>query len=145
MNRCGLWASGIQGWNHLPQISLILYAYNWLHKCLFVNFLWIHLLPVAKVSEQNCSYYVQLWGKRSLTMFMYIYVPSHEIMVLFVLRRRILQTGMRSHPVGLDIWFFVRPFVYFHTSCVRTAKALARLRSWGCSTEPSLVAYVIVP
>ena len=27
---------------------------------------------------------------------------------------------------GLDIWFLVAHFVYFHTSCVRTAKALAR-------------------
>ena len=34
-------------------------------------------------------------------------------------------------------------FVYFHTSCVRTAKALARLRWCAGSPEPSLVAYVI--
>ena len=39
----------------------------------------------------------------------------------------ILQTRMRSHPVGLDIWFLVGPFVYFHTLCVRTVKALVRL------------------
>ena len=31
--------------------------------------------------------------------------PSHEIMALFVLRKLILQTRMRSHPVGLDVWF----------------------------------------
>ena len=62
--------------------------------------------------------------------------PSHEIMVLFVLRKIILQTRMRSHPVGLDV-------VYFHTSCVRTGKALARLRGCAGSPEPSLVAYVI--
>ena len=37
-----------------------------------------------------------------------IYEPSHEIMVLFVLRKLILQTRMRSHPVGLDVWFFGR-------------------------------------
>ena len=29
--------------------------------------------------------------------------PSHEIMVLFVLRKLIFQTRMRSHPVGLDV------------------------------------------
>ena len=29
--------------------------------------------------------------------------PSHEIMVLFVLRKLILQTRMRSHPLGLDV------------------------------------------
>ena len=28
--------------------------------------------------------------------------PAHEIMVLFVLRKLILQTRMRSHPVGLE-------------------------------------------
>ena len=69
--------------------------------------------------------------------------PAHEIMARFVLRKLILQTRMRSHPVGLDVWFLVGPFVYFHTSCVRTAKALARLRGCAGSPEPSLVAYVI--
>ena len=63
--------------------------------------------------------------------------------VLFVLCKLILQTRMRSHPVGLDIWFFVRHFVYFHTSCVQTVMALARLRRCAGSPEPSLVAYVI--
>ena len=61
---------------------------------------------------------------------------------LFVLRKLILQTGMCSHPLGLDAWFLVGPFVYFHTSCVRTAKALARLPGYADSPEPSLVAYV---
>ena len=69
--------------------------------------------------------------------------PTHEIMALFVLRKLILQTRMRSHPVELDVWFFMGPFVYFHISCVRTAKALARLRGCAGSPEPSLVAYVI--
>ena len=62
-------------------------------------------------------------------------------MALFVLHKLILQMRMHSHPVGLDVWFFVGPFVYFHTSCVRTAKALAR--PCRCAPEPSLVAYVI--
>ena len=52
--------------------------------------------------------------------------PAHEIMALFVLRKLILQTRMCSHPVGPDIWCLVGPFGYFHTSCVQTAKALAR-------------------
>ena len=64
-------------------------------------------------------------------------------MVLFVLCKLILQTRMRSHPVGLDVWFLVGPFVYFYTFCVRTAKALSRLRGCAGSPEPSLVAYVI--
>ena len=68
---------------------------------------------------------------------------DYKIMVRFVLRKLILQTHMRSHPVGLDVWISVGPFVYFHTSCVRTAKALARLRGCAGSPEPSLFAYVI--
>ena len=69
--------------------------------------------------------------------------PAYEIMALFVLRKLILQTHMRSHQVGLGVWFLVGPFVYFHTLCVRTAKALARLRGCAGLPEPSLVAYVI--
>ena len=68
---------------------------------------------------------------------------SHELMVLFVLRKLIFQMHMCSHPVGLDVWFLVGPFIYFHTSCVRTAKALVRLGGCAGSPEPSLVAYVI--
>ena len=37
---------------------------------------------------------------------MYVYLifePSHEIMVLFNLRKLILQTRMRSYPVGLGV------------------------------------------
>ena len=49
--------------------------------------------------------------------------PAHELMVLFVLRNLTLQMRRCSHPVGLDDWFLVRPFFYFHTSCARTAKA----------------------
>ena len=67
--------------------------------------------------------------------------PAHEIMVLFVLHKLILQK--RSHPVRLDVWFLVGLFVYFHTLCEQTAKALARLRGCASSPEPSLVAYVI--
>ena len=69
--------------------------------------------------------------------------PSHGGMVLFVLRKVIFQTRMRSHPMGLDVWFSVGPFVYFPTSCARTAKALARLHGIAGSPGPSLVAYVI--
>ena len=50
---------------------------------------------------------------------------------------------MRSHSVGLDVWFLVGPFVLFRTSCVRTARALVRLRGCEGSPEPSLVTYVI--
>ena len=66
----------------------------------------------------------------------------HESVAFFVLRKLILQTCMHSNPVGLDVWFLVWPFVYFHTSCVRTVKALLRLRGCAGSPEPLLVAYV---
>ena len=69
--------------------------------------------------------------------------PAHEGMALFVLPNIILQTRMRSHPMGLDVSFSVGPLVYFRISCVRTAKALARLRGCAGSPEPSPVAYVI--
>ena len=68
---------------------------------------------------------------------------SDEIMVLFVLCKLILQMLMHNHPVGLDAWFLVGPFVYFHISCLWTVKALARLRRCTGSAEPSLVACVI--
>ena len=32
-----------------------------------------------------------------------LFEPAHEIMVLFVLRKLILQTRMRGHPVGLAV------------------------------------------
>ena len=72
-----------------------------------------------------------------------VHEPWHEIMVLFVLRKLILQTHRRSHPEGLNVWFLVGPFFFFHTSYVRTTKALARLHRNAGSPEPSLVAYVI--
>ena len=71
------------------------------------------------------------------------YEPCHEIMVRFVLRNLIFQRCMRSLPEGLDVRILVGPFVYYHTLCVRTAKALARLPGCADSPEPSLVAYVI--
>ena len=40
--------------------------------------------------------------------------------------------------------FFVGPFVYFHTWCVQTAKALARLRGCAGSSKPSLDAFMYV-
>ena len=84
---------------------------------------------------------VTVWHKRNTT-FLSI-EPAHEIMALCVLRKPILQMHMRNHPAGLDVWLFVRLFVYSYTLCVRTVKALTRLRGWAGSPEPSLLAYVI--
>ena len=86
----------------------------------------------------NYPPYPFLWSLKEIT-----FEPSHEIMALFVLRKLILQTRMHSLPVELDVWFLVVPVVYFYTLCVRTAKALARLRRWAGSPEHPLVAYAI--
>ena len=48
--------------------------------------------------------------------------PAHEIMALFVFHKLILQTRMYSHPMGLDVWFMVSPFVYVHTSILHVCE-----------------------
>ena len=68
-------------------------------------------------------------------------------MALFVLRKFILQTRMCSHPVGLDVWFYVD---HFSSSILHVCE---QRRLWrdcadtqairAVSPEPSLVAYVI--
>ena len=45
---------------------------------------------------------VQLFP-RKMTTKLTANEPSHEIVVLFVLRKLILQTRIRSHPVGIDV------------------------------------------
>ena len=56
--------------------------------------------------------------------------PSHETMVLLVLRKLILQMCMRSHPVELDVWFLVGLFIYFHTFILHMCKQ--RRLWWDC-------------
>ena len=41
-------------------------------------------------------------------------------MVLFVLRKLIFLMRMRSHTMGLDVWFLVGPIVYFHNLCANS-------------------------
>ena len=88
-----------------------------------------HHTPVAKPLPQPCE--LPIWQQNE---------QCHEIMALFVLCKVFLQTRMRSHQVRLDVWFLVRPFVSFHRSCVRAAKALASLRRCAGLPEPSLIA-----
>ena len=101
----------------------------------------------AHVDLSLCWAHMQFYSKcrASAIVFSYFesFEPAHEIIVLFVLRKLILLTRMCSHPVGLAVGCLVWPFMYFHTSCERTVKALARLRECAGSPEPSLVAYVI--
>ena len=50
-------------------------------------------------------------GKPSNTEISWLlFESSHEIMVLSVCCKLILQTCMPSHPVGLYVWFLVGPF-----------------------------------
>ena len=112
---------------------------DWADAQADLSLCWVHSHFVGFVMRQlKCTLsnlFFQLYCKHI--------EPSHEIMVLFVLCKLILQKCMRSHSVGLDIWFLVGPLVYLDTLFVRTAKALARLRGCAGSPEPSLVAYVI--
>ena len=41
--------------------------------------------------------------KQRVAVSFFNFEPAHEIMVLFVLRKLILQTCMHSLPVGLDV------------------------------------------
>ena len=75
------------------------------------------------------------WDQAPLAGCTRAFGPTHEIMALIALCKLNLQTRMRSNPLGLHVWILVRPFVYFHTLCVRTAKALARLRRCEGSGE----------
>ena len=65
---------------------------------------------------------------------------SHEIIVLFVLRKLILLIDMRFMS---NFWSNPWSASTFYTSCVRTAKALASQRGCAGSSKPSLVLYVI--
>ena len=47
-------------------------------------------------------------------------------MALFVLRK----LSMRNYPVGLDVWFFVGPFVYVHVCKQQVAYAINTKISW---------------
>ena len=95
---------------------------------IFSRFEWLHMEAERTTNHTSLGSLFLCCGSTE---------PAHEIMALFVLRKRILQMPMCCHPVGLDVWILVGPFVYFHTSCVWTAKALERLRrlAWafaGC-------------
>ena len=110
------------------------------HDCRFFRTYWLFIYTAVGRASSSVSVN-KILSKLNIPNVI-LNVLAHEIMALFVLRKFILQTCMRSHPVGLDVWLLVRPFVFFYTSCVRTGKALARLRECAGSPEPSLVAYV---
>ena len=101
-------------------LSLISQISHWHLSCFYRSDVVLYTMSVAikvKYTYNTCHFIKGICAE-----------PAHEIMALFVLRKLIHQMRMRSHPVGLDVWFLVGPFVYFHTSCVQTVKALARMR-----------------
>ena len=116
-------------------------------SCLPVS--WWDLVPTVTVAWTSLQFCSRVFSKTSAAKTeqcnprYFLFEPCHENMVLSVLRKLIHQTPMHSHPVRPDVWFLVGPCVYFHTSCVWTAKDLVRLHGRAGSPEPSLVAYVI--
>ena len=117
------------------EIDTIEWFGRWGHSC----FLW----KICYILSLFLIYTKSLLMHRGNLNIKCTFERCFEIMVLFVLRKLILQTRIHSRPVGLDVWFMVGLFFYTHTLCVRTLKALARLGRCAGSPEPSLVAYVI--
>ena len=84
-------------------------------------------IPTVKFKATTSNYRVFVYGSHAILVLL----PTRHLnwqnpcrediwamswdMVLFVLRKLILQTRMRSHPVGPDVWFLNGPFVYYHT------------------------------
>ena len=64
------------------------------------------LKPEVLSSETLQKYFLQVqYGHKAASgnEAFALFEPSHEVMVLFILRKLILQTCMHSHPVGLDV------------------------------------------
>ena len=89
----------------------------------------------------NChlsNYTSSILGKNVIPVSA-LFEPAHVIMVLFVLRKLILQMRMRSHPLGLDVWFFggtLRLLSYF---IVANAQACLSL----CDTYHNLMSWLV--
>ena len=74
-------------------------------------------------------------------MYMSRYTQNTDLMFFF--RFVVLQMLMRSPLFRLQTWVLFWSFHKASTTCLRTAKALARLRLCAGSPEPLLVTYVI--
>ena len=99
-------------------------------------------LRLLLVNIQNVRLVSAVWSL--FQCLVTLFAPTHEILALFVLCKFILQIRMRSHPVGLDVWFLVWPLVYFQM-CV---KALYHnLMSWLISSpvQSTRRAIVVTP
>ena len=78
-------------------------------KCIYINkltLLLFDLMVFEKINNKTVYTGVSITVLSASPVCLSIvisYEPCHEIMALFVLRKLILQTRMRSHPVGLDV------------------------------------------
>ena len=113
--------------NVRPHRNSIGFKGHFVHFCVFKveAGLLITECPVFRVVETvlpDLDWYNIFWTsdrilppnsrKRPIVSLTMVFEPSHEIMVLFVLRKLIFQTRMRSHPLGLDIGYLIGPFVH---------------------------------
>ena len=138
--------SSLSAWRHLGSL-----ATHWAHsedsdqtgrmlgaqpRCWFCY-------EVAQVFSLTCKCFPETHQKQKRQIFGF---NSHSFFRLWYFSSSVnsfFKRACAAVQLGLDVWFLVGPFVYFHTLCVRTAKALARLRGCAGSPEPSLVAFVV--
>ena len=107
----------------------------------------------VKYSCKTVFFHFEIKNRVKTKLSLKKFEPSHEIMVFFIFRKIILQTRMHSHPIGLDVWFFVGPFVYFHTLWVweqrrlwrdcMDAQASLSLRCRLCDENHNLTSWLI--
>ena len=94
---------------------------------------WVILLNL-KMWHHFCGEFIYLFSVPSSASHILLIEPAHEILALFVLRKLILQTPMRSHPVGLNVWFFgrtLRLLPYFMCANSEGSGETARMRRLG--------------
>ena len=106
-------------WSETPKTGFLVTRFRFNQTFVAVGSDTVHL---DRFSCSASVLFKSLWSWLTWLVWRSRYDPAHEIMALFVLRKLILQSRMRSHPVGLDVRLFGRT-VYFHTQCVRTANA----------------------
>ena len=91
---------------------------------------WCDIVVYVGATERQIQY--QITEGQTLSRFIgqaviYEFESAHEIMVLFVFRKLILQTRMRTHPIRLDFWS--GPFVYWAVAG-RLCDKYHNLMSW---------------
>ena len=101
---------------------------DWAHK----SFCWFcHEAAHLPIAQNNRTLGIKGLTVLKLSQLMRLWHFSSSVNSFF-----------KQSPVWLDIWFLVRAFVYFHTSCMWTAKALARLRGCLCDKYHNLMSWL---